>query len=118
MIEFREKEIEKLSAITSLTPMQVQNLLAMGLIDDSKALDTLILYDFRRIKRRRLYRVGQIIEALVEKYKTCPSRVQRVIYHKKKKIYYCNNCAKQIKAREHHRNNGRCDHCVAMDIEI
>lgn len=118
MIKLQESEIQKLSAIIELTPMQIQKLLTMGLIDESRALDVLILYDFRRIKRRKQYKVGQIIEAVVEKYKVPRSRVERVIYAKKVKRYYCDKCSKEITNRERKRGNGKCDHCVALEIEI
>ena len=118
MIKLNEAEIQKLASITELTPMQIQNLLTMGLIDESRALDALILYDFRRAKRRKQYKVGQIIEAVVEKYKVPRSRVERVIYAKKTKRYYCDKCSKQITHREQNRGNGKCDHCVALEIEL
>lgn len=86
--------------------MQIQKLLNMDLIAESRALDVLLLYDFRRIKRRKQYKVGQIIEALIEKYKVPRSRVERVIYAKKTKRYYCDKCSKEITNRERKRGNG------------
>ena len=118
MIKLTEPEIQKLSAITELSPMQVQKLLTMGLIDESRAMDVLILYDFKRIKRRKQYKVSQIIEAIIEKYKVPRSRVERVIYAKKTKRYYCDKCSKEITKRERLRGNGKCDHCVALEIEL
>lgn len=118
MIKLQEHEIQKLSSITELSPMQIQKLLAMGLIDESRALDALILYDFKRIKRRKQYKVGQIIEAVMEKYKVPRSRVERIIYNKKRKRYYCDKCAKEITNREKKRGNGKCDHCVALEIDV
>ncbi len=50
MIKLQEQEIHKLSSITELSPMQIQKLLAMRLIDEDRALDVLILYDFKRVK--------------------------------------------------------------------
>ena len=98
--------------------MQVQKLISLGLISETRALDVLILYDFRRIKRRKLYTVAQIIEALIEKYKVSKYRVEKIIYHKKQKRYFCDKCAKEITNRERRRGNGKCDHCVALEIEI
>lgn len=118
MIKLQEQEIHKLSSITELSPMQIQKLLAMGLVDESRALDVLILYDFKRIKRRKQYKVGQIIEAVMEKYKVPRSRVERVIYHKKRKRYFCDKCSKEISSREKKRGNGKCDHCIALEIEL
>lgn len=118
MIRLQESEIQKLASITELTPMQIQKLLAMGLVDENRALDALVLYDFKRIKRRKQYKVGQIIEAVMEKYKVPRSRVERIIYNKKRKRYYCDKCSKEIPSREKKRGNGKCDHCVALEIEI
>ena len=118
MIALNEQEIVKLSAITEMTPMQIQKLLTMGLIDEKRAIDMLILYDFRRIKRRKLYTVSQIVEAIIEKYKVPKSRVNKVIYGKKVKHYYCDKCSKEISNRERKRGHGKCDHCVAIEIAI
>lgn len=118
MIKLQESEIQKLSAITEIEPIQLHKLLTMGLIDENRALDQLILHDFRRIKRRKQYKVSQIIEAVIEKYKVPRSRVERVIYAKKVKKHYCDKCSKEITNRERKRGNGKCDHCVALEIPI
>lgn len=118
MIRLQEAEYGKLASITGLTIIQLEKLFSMGLIEEERALDALILYDFRRIKRRHLYKVGQIVLAVMEKYQVPKSRVERVIYHKKKKVYYCDQCNKQITNREKRRGNGKCDHCVALGIDF
>ena len=118
MIKLQENEIQKLAVLTELTPMQIHHLLAIGIIDEQRALDHLILYDFRRIKRRKVYMVSQIIEAVMEKYKVPRSRVERIIYAKKTKRYYCDKCAKEISKRERNRGNGKCDRCFALEIPI
>ncbi len=38
----------------------------MNLIDESRALDVLTLYDFKKTKRRKQYIVGHLIEAVIE----------------------------------------------------
>lgn len=118
MIKLQETEIQKLSAITGLTPMQIQQLIAMELLNDRRAMDALILYDFKRIKRRKQYKVGEIILALMGKYKVSKSCVTRVIYAKKKKRYYCEKCSKEISHRELLRGKGKCSACVASEILI
>ena len=52
MIQFQQQEIEKLAAITGLTPLQVNKLLAMGLINRQEALSAMLVYDWRRLKQR------------------------------------------------------------------
>lgn len=118
MIKLNETELQKLSAITELPLMQIQKLLTMGLINENRAIDVLILYDYKRIKRRGLYKVSQIVEAMADKYKVPSSRVYRVIYAKKVKRYYCVKCSKSISSREYKRGNGKCNKCAALEIEV
>lgn len=118
MIRLQDKEIEKLSAITGIAPVHVAKLVAMGLLDESRCLDALLVYDFRRLKRRGLYKVAQICEALMERYKTPKWRVERAVYHKTVKKRYCNSCQKEISGREYSRGNGECDQCVAKRIDF
>lgn len=118
MIKLQETEINKLAALAEITPMQFLHLMTMGLIEEQRAIDHLILHDFRRIKRRRQYRVNQIIEAVKEKYKVPRSRVERVIYAKKVKRYYCDKCSKEISKKEFNRGKGKCDSCAASEIPI
>lgn len=54
MIKLQEKEIEKLSAITGTTPLQATKLIAMGILNESRCLDALLVYDYRRLKRRSI----------------------------------------------------------------
>lgn len=118
MIKLGEPELLKLSSITNVTPLQLHNLMSLGLVNEEKALDALIRYDFQRVKRRKIYRVKQIVEAMMQKYNVPASRVQRVIYAKKKKRHYCEKCGKEIANRERIRGNGKCDQCVASEISI
>lgn len=116
MIQLQEAELQKLSAITELSTVDLNKLLVIGLIDENRALELLILYDFRRIKRRHIYKVNQIIEAMMEKYKVNRYRVEKAIYSKKKKRYYCECCSKEISKREKTRGNGKCRHCVTLEL--
>lgn len=118
MIQLGEKEIEKLSAITGITPVQVTKLIALGVLDESKCLDALLAYDFRRLKRRGIYKVAQIFEALMERYKVPKWRAEKAVYFKATKKKYCKSCQKEISGREYARGNGRCDQCVAKEIDF
>lgn len=95
-----ETDIQKLSAITELSVMQIHNLLTMGLIHEQHAINALILYDYKRLKRRGKYRVMQIQQALAEKYNVNVSRIASVAYKKRTKRYYCEKCSKEISHRE------------------
>ena len=118
MIRLQEKEIEKLSAITDITPVQVTKLIALGIIDENRCLDALLVYDYRRLKRRGEYKVAQIFEALMERYKVSKWRVEKAVYYKTPKKKYCKACQKEISGREYARGNGKCDKCVADEIEF
>lgn len=90
MIQFQQQEIEKLAAITGLTPMQVSKLLAMGLINRQEALSAMLVYDWRRLKQRGKYKVAQIFAALSERYGVPKWRVEKAVYYKKKSTQkYC-----------------------------
>lgn len=118
MIQLQQKEIEKLAAITGTTPMQITKMLALDLLNQQRCLDGLLAYDWRRLKQRRKYKVSQIIEALMERYKVGKWRVEKAVYYKKKKKKYCTECQKEISGREYSRGNGKCDSCVAKEIEF
>lgn len=118
MIELKEKEIEKLAAITGSTPLLIKKMIAMNLLHEQRCLNALIAYDMRRLKRQRKYKVGQIIEALSERYNVSSTRVKSAIYFKKRKKYSCTVCQKEISSREYKRGNGKCNKCVAKEIEF
>lgn len=119
MIQFQQQEIEKLAAITGLTPMQVSKLLAMGLINQQEALSAMLVYDWRRLKQRGKYKVAQIFAALSERYDVPKWRVEKAVYFKKKSTQkYCVVCKRPISGREYNRGNGKCDKCVAAEIDF
>lgn len=115
-MQLTDEHIQHLSSITELSPMQLKKLISMGLIDGDAALDVLMKYDYRRIKRRNVYRVAQIQQAMADKYHVPVSRVARVVYSKKKKMYYCEACGKNITSREYKLGKGKCKACVAREI--
>ena len=118
MIKLQEKEIEKLSAITEITPVQVTKLIALGILDEQRCLDALLVYDYRRLKRRGAYKVAQIFEALGERYKVPKWRIEKAVYYKASKKRFCKVCQKEISGREYARGNGMCDKCVAKEIDF
>lgn len=118
MIQLQQKEIEKLAAITNLTPIQVEKLIAMNILDDQRCLDAMLVYDWKRLRRRKIYKVSQICEALMERYKVPKWRVEKAVYYKQRKKKYCSQCQKEISGREYSRGNGKCDHCVGTEIDF
>lgn len=118
MIQLQQKEIEKLATITNLSPLQVSKLIALGILNDNRCLDAILVYDWKRLKRRKQYKVSQIFEALMERYKVSKSRVERAVYYKQRKKKYCEKCQREISNREYNRGNGKCDRCVGIEIDF
>lgn len=118
MIHLREKELEKLSAITQVPIRYIQQMGSMDLIDEPVAVDMLIRHDYLSLKRRGVYKTGQIIAAISNEYKISPARVNNGIYKKKKRSFWCGRCGTRIPRTEHERNCGICDKCVIASIEV
>lgn len=118
MIKLEDREVEKLSAITGMDMIQTRKVIEMGIIDEYKVLDYLIKYDWRRLKQRGKYKVAQIIEALMERYKVQKWRVEKAIYSKKTRKLFCQTCQKEISGREYNRGHGQCDECIAKTIDF
>lgn len=118
MITLREKEIAKLAAIIDLPEEQLERLHSMRLLEESKAIDVLVKYEFARLKRTGLYNVKQITEALMREYDISRGKVQNAIYDKRKAKYYCRICGRSITRDRHLNHDDVCDSCVINSIEI
>lgn len=113
-----EKEINKLALITNMTPMQINKLLNLRLLDRNNCLDALLVYDYKRLKRRTVYRISQIVPALMERYNISEYRVKKAVYKKAKLQRVCECCQKEISGLEYSRGNGKCNECIAASIEF
>lgn len=118
MIRLREKEIEKLSIILQLPQHNLEKVASMGLINEPVAIDMLVVYDWKKLKRDGKYTVKQIIQALMDEYQISRSKVQSAVYGKRKHTYSCQKCGKRITKSESVRNNGICDMCVSKSIQL
>lgn len=116
--QFRDKELEKISGLTGLDVIQVARLSQMGVLDEKKCIDMLILHDWRRLKMREKYKVSQIIDALAERYHVAPSRVKAVAYRPQKTKRFCTECGKAISGREYMKGNGKCRKCISTSIDF
>ena len=117
-IRLREKDINKLSNITQQSAETLQKLESMNLIDVTEARNLLILTDWRALKKGKKYTTAQIVGALVEEHQVSKSKVDSIIYAKKKSQYWCEQCEKRIPKGIYQRNNGLCDKCVIKSIEL
>lgn len=118
MNRLREKDINKLSAITQIPGQSLELLSSMKLLDVPTSTDLLILNDWKALKKTKQYTTSQIIQALISEYNVSKSKVQSAIYKKKTMVHYCDECGKRIPKSEHVRNNGKCDLCVAKSIRL
>lgn len=118
MIRLREKDIKRLANVTEVSEADLMKLVAMNLIAHGYAVDRLIQYSYKKLKRTKRYTPKQMVEALMREYSVSRSKVYNAIYGKKAKTYYCNECMRKIPVSEYKRNNGLCDHCVSENIVI
>ncbi|NDV64018.1 hypothetical protein [Bacteroides sp. 224] len=117
-IRLREKDINKLSSILNFSTETLQELEAKNLLDDTEARNLLILNDWRALKKNKKYTTTQIVEALVNEYQVSKTKVETVIYAKKKSQYWCKKCQKRIPKSEYNKNDGVCNRCVALSIKL
>lgn len=118
MIELKENDIQKLSEITEIPCHDIQKLYTMGLIHEANALNYLIKHDFDSIKKMGQYRTFHIVRRICNKYHVSKTKVHNAIYQKRSAYFYCGNCDKRIGKSEYVRNNGLCDDCVSMSIDL
>jgi transcription initiation factor IIE alpha subunit len=118
MITLREKEINKLAAMLQLPEDQLERLHSMRLLDESKAIDILVRYEYARLKRTELYNVKQITEALMREYDISRGKVQNAIYNKRKGKYFCRICGRAISNHRHLNYDDVCKSCVTNSINF
>lgn len=118
MIRLREKDIEKLSIILQLPQYTIEKMAAMNLINDSLAVDMLMVYDWKKLRSSKRYTVKQILQAIMDEYQVSKTKVQAAVYGKRKRTYSCQQCGKRILKSESVRNSGICDACVSKSIEL
>lgn len=115
--QLRENEIKKLAEATGASLETIYKLNSMGLINISQALDTLILNDWKSLRKTQ-YPTKQIVKALSEYYDCSTSKVETIIYKKKKSIFYCKECKTIITKTMYIKNNGLCDCCMNNKIKL
>ena len=118
-LKLTDKHLHKLSLITGMPLEQITKLSAMSLIDESKAMDLLIKYDWNLLRKNpSKYTAEQRISALENEYNVSVAKIRGAIYTKPKKVYYCYGCGQVISRVIFKRNNGLCDHCVVKSIKL
>lgn len=118
MIALREKEFAKLAAMLQIPEDQLRRLHSMRLLDESVAIDVLVKYEFRRLKKTGEYTTKQITEALVREYDISRGKVQNAIYNKRKSRYFCKTCGRSISQYKHLKYGDVCEQCAIESIKI
>ncbi len=117
MIVFGNKEKNKLAAATGLAPIQVDKLLAMGVIDEKGALMAIIKHDAAMLRRKRIYKVADIHKVLAERYGVSVYIVKKCMAGERKELrYHCISCGKEITWKTKKKNLGKCESCVVDDL--
>lgn len=115
--QLREKEIQKLAEVTGSSIETIYKLNSMGLINTNQALDTLILNDWKNLRKTQ-YPTKQIVSVLSEYYDCSTSKVETIIYKKKKPVFFCKECKTIITKSMYIKNNGLCDCCMNNKIKL
>lgn len=115
--QLREKEIQKLAEVTETSIETIYKLNGMGLININQALDVLILNDWKSLRKTQ-YPTKQIVRVLSEYYDCSTSKVEAIIYKKKKSVFCCKECKTIITKAMYIKNNGLCDCCMNNKIKL
>lgn len=118
MIRLDNNEIEKLSDATGVSVMDLQKLYAMGMLKESAVMECLVRYTYGSIKKMGNYTPTQIFFMLTNKYKISRYAAQKMVYNKHKTKYYCEKCGIEMKKSKYLRNDGLCDKCVALSVDL
>lgn len=114
-----EKHFEKLAVITDTPLEKISELNSMGLIDEMRAMDVIIRYDWNLLKRSQARQpVSYRIKALAAFYSTNERRIKQAIYSKSKNGYYCKECGRHMSRREYLHGKGVCPECAVKSIII
>lgn len=114
-----DEEFQKLSIETEVSVYDLQKLYSAGLLNDGNMLNFLIKHDFNRIRRMdRRYKPAHIIKRLTLHYHVPKQRIISAVYKNGISSYYCTKCGKLIKKSKFLANDGICDDCLSMSIEV
>ena len=118
MIQLQEKEQAKLAEISGASIYDIQKLYAMRVLNERKAVEYIIRWDYHRIRRLGKYKPGMIIQRLASAYDVTTNQIRSAIYNKNEREFCCDKCHKIIPRSQYVKNDGLCDSCKAETIEI
>jgi hypothetical protein len=118
-MKLRDKEINKLQAITGLEAIQLNNLIALGLIDHRNAFKLLVMHDYKRLMKTKRYTNTQIVMALSDEYQVNAKKILNEAYRDKQtRTFHCCKCGSQIGRGQYVTNHHVCNACIAKGIQI
>lgn len=118
MNRIRDKDIQRLATLTKVSQEDMARLVSMGLIDHNPAMRLLVKYSVKKLKRKKYYKIRQIVMAVAQEYGVTRNFVEDTMYARQHSYHYCDECMRRISAADDKRNNGLCDECVAKHIQV
>lgn len=115
---FSDNEYGKLSAITGFSSVDLQKLDALGLLANDVAIRMVLEYEYRTHRKNTNALPGLIVRAIANKYGLPPQKVRGFLFHRKRPVYYCSKCSKEISKNERRRFNGLCEQCAIDSIRL
>lgn len=118
MNRIRDKDIQRLATVTKVSLDDMTKLVSMGLINHTPAMRLLVKHSVQKLKRKKYYKVRQIVAAVASEYGVSTSFVEDSMYSKQRRYHYCTECMRKISAADNKRNHGLCDDCVSKNIIV
>ncbi len=114
-----ERHLQKLALITEVPLEKLVEFDTMGLLDDERVVDLVLMHDYRSLRRSpKKYTKRQCVMALAKEYNLKESRVGRAVSKRRTGSKYCKECGAEVTPFEYSRNDGICDVCVVNKIVI
>lgn len=116
--QFSDDEYNKLSIITGLTAIDLQKLDALGLLMNDVAIRMVLEYEYNHQRKTTKALPTLIIQAIANKYGLTPQKVRGFLFHRKRPVYYCAKCRKEISQSDRKKYNGLCEKCAVDSIKL
>lgn len=116
--QFSEDEYNKLSTITGFAAIDLQKLDALGLLVNDVAVRMVLEYEYNFQRKTTKAQPKLILQAIANKYGLTPQKVRGFLFHRKRPVYYCSQCNKEISQSERKRYSGICEKCAIDNIKL
>lgn len=116
--QFTDDEYNKLSAVTGFPAVDLQKLDALGLLANDVAIRMVLEYEYNRQRKTTKALPKLILQAIANKYGLTPQKVRGFLFHRKRPVYYCSKCNKEISQSERKKFNGLCEKCAVDSIKL